>query len=438
MSAPSRKRRDPQSIAAERRFRTRITELGGRVVGEWRDAHTPVATICPKGHECSTPPSSIRNGSGMCRICGPKEAGRKRRLTAELAFMELVKELGGQILGKYVSSQTRIDAICPAGHPCRPRPDHLLQGVGMCPVCSQRDSSTAAANFQHAVEARGGEVLGRYAGAHTRVLVRCVAGHHCLPLPNQVQQGGALCPTCSGRDPVAAEARFRHTVADAGGEVLGEYVNARQAVLLRCAAGHLCSPTPDDVRQGQGICHQCRYDWSTFYVLINPTRGRVKIGVTSADPRPRLKAHRGRGYTEVVRVLRDFPGAFRLEQHIVVTLRDAGIPAVQGREYFDMVALAVVLDVVDGWAPEPRAEPSGGPAAGGGADAKAGVLPGDDVVGVELHVRGTVTQIDDLGGGASEGVPGDRHVVHPVQLDLLVPRSRPEVVGDDPVLHARG
>ena len=338
--------RQAQSIAAEQEFRARIAEFGGKVVGEWREAHTAVATVCPMGHECNTLPPSIRNGAGMCSICGVEARARTQRRHGEAKFRARVVEFGGQVIGDYVNSRTRVDCRCPAGHACRPRPSHLLQGVGMCPVCSQRDSSTAGDNFRCTVEEQGAEMLGTFAGAHTRVLVRCSAGHFCHPIPNQVRQGGGLCPTCTGRDPVVAEARFRRAVADANAEMLGEYVTARVPVLLRCAAGHLTSPTPDAIQQGQGVCKQCWYDWSTFYVLINRALGRIKFGVTSSDPRPRIKAHRGRGYTETVRVLRDFPDAFRREQHVIATLRDAGIAPAHGRECYDAAALPVVLD---GW-----------------------------------------------------------------------------------------
>lgn len=55
-------------------------------------------------------------------------------------------------------------------------------------------------------------------------------------------------------------------------------------------------------------------------------------------------------YVEVVRVLPALPDAHGLEKHLRTVLREAGIAATQGREYFDSGALALVLDVVDGWA----------------------------------------------------------------------------------------
>jgi hypothetical protein len=55
------------------------------------------------------------------------------------------------------------------------------------------------------------------------------------------------------------------------------------------------------------------------------------------------------GYVEVVRVLRNLPDSHALERHVRASLRDANILPAQGREYFDMAALPVVLDIVDGW-----------------------------------------------------------------------------------------
>ena len=90
--------------------------------------------------------------------------------------------------------------------------------------------------------------------------------------------------------------------------------------------------------------------WDVFYVTVNPALGRMKFGITSGDPRGRLGNHRRAGYSEVVRVLPDLPDARRLEQHVRAALREAGVVAVQGWEYFDRSALALVLDIVDGWA----------------------------------------------------------------------------------------
>lgn len=343
--------RQAQSIAAEARFHKSAAAQGARVVGDFKGVHTPVETICAEGHGGFTVPRSLARGGHVCKICGKREMARKQLAAGEAKFRAAVTAAGATMLGSYVDSRTRVECLCAAGHCCRPRPSHLLQGVGICAICAERDSESAGVKFQQIVEAQGAEMLTSYAGAHTRVRIRCSAGHTSNPIPNRVRQGGGLCPTCSKRDTVAAEAAFRKAAAAANVEVLGAYVTARTPVLVRCARGHLGKPMPDSIQSGQGFCKQCRYrhNWDTFYVVVNHQQGRLKFGVTHADERPRLRAHQAEGYRDMIRVIRDFPNAYLLEQNIIATLRDAGIQPAHRREYFDMAAMAVVLDIVDGW-----------------------------------------------------------------------------------------
>jgi hypothetical protein len=79
----------------------------------------------------------------------------------------------------------------------------------------------------------------------------------------------------------------------------------------------------------------------------------VKFGITSGDPRPRLRAHARAGFTEVVRLAAGLPGSIApdAERAVRAALALAGEKAVQGREYFDISCLAIVLDVADPWLP---------------------------------------------------------------------------------------
>jgi hypothetical protein len=131
-------------------------------------------------------------------------------------------------------------------------------------------------------------------------------------------------------------------------------------VLCMCRNGHLCSPTPNNIQRGQGACAACAGKvWDVFYVVANPTTGHVKFGITSGDPGGRLGVHRGAGYTETVRSLPGVADAAALERHVIATLRDARVLAVRGREYFDVSALPVVLDIVDSWTSSTTAKPTG-------------------------------------------------------------------------------
>ena len=121
---------------------------------------------------------------------------------------------------------------------------------------------------------------------------------------------------------------------------------------VRCAAGHECSPTPHSVLRGQGVCHRCAgKEWDVFYVVADQTAGRIKFGITSGHPRPRLTNHRASGYRTVVRLMVGLPSdaASAIEKAVLGALRLAGITPIRGREHYDAAALAVVLDVVDNY-----------------------------------------------------------------------------------------
>jgi hypothetical protein len=82
----------------------------------------------------------------------------------------------------------------------------------------------------------------------------------------------------------------------------------------------------------------------------NGTPHRVRCSA-GHDCTPRLAAHRSRGYRTVTRLLTDLPtdAAVGLERAAIATLALAGIKPVHGREWFDIGALDVVLDITDNW-----------------------------------------------------------------------------------------
>jgi formylmethanofuran dehydrogenase subunit E len=273
-------------------------------------------------------------------------------LAAEAAFRARVADLGGVVVGEYVNAHTPVLLRCAEGHECSPMPNSVQKGHGICRTCAGCDRIAAEAAFWELVAEHGAIALGEYVNARTPVPLRCAEGHECSPRPNDVQKGRGICRTCAGQDPVAAEAAFRARVADLGGVVVGEYVNALTPVSLRCAEGHECSPRPHDVQQGRGICGECAGKiWNVFYVVISDLE--VKFGITSGDPRSRLSDHRRDGFQTAppLRLLRDLPGttAKDIEDACKAALKLAGELPTRGLEYFDISCLALVLDVVDNY-----------------------------------------------------------------------------------------
>lgn len=175
-------------------------------------------------------------------------------------FRRRVAELGGEVLEvEYLGVQKPHLCRCGEGHECNPTPHHVQRGLGICRICTGRDPVTAWGNFRQRVSELGGEVLEPvWLGARKRHLCRCANGHECSPLPNSVQQGDGICRVCAGRDPVAAWEVFRRRVIELGGTVLEpEWLGCDRPHLCRCVNGHECRPRPSGVQQGAGICQVC-------------------------------------------------------------------------------------------------------------------------------------------------------------------------------------
>lgn len=346
---------------AQANFHEYVSSSGGRVSEpQWLGANRPHRVICAEGHEVRIIPSNAHQGrESLCSVC----AGRDSKVLFQ-RLVTRVKELGGQLLdSEWLGSSTPHKTVCAAGHAGTAVPDRLLspryveRGYGFCPVCAGRDSATTNARFRERVEALGGRVLeAEWLGNGTPHLCVCVRGHECRPRPTSLDRGQGICRVCAGQDPVTSERTFRSLVAELGGKLVEpQYLGATVPHRVICENGHACAPRPAGLNRGKGLCRKCIGKvWDIFYVVCNPISHRVKFGVTTkngartAAGHRRLGEHATVGYTDVSRFL-DVRQAGQLEQHVIATLTAAGFAPVHGREYYDVSALPVILDVADHW-----------------------------------------------------------------------------------------
>lgn len=145
-------------------------------------------------------------------------------------------------------------------------------------------------------------------------------------------------------------ASFQDLVAEAGGQVLGDYIRPTRAVLVACHSGHVSEVFPANLLRGARLCRFCKGPrWDAFYVVSGPAG--MKFGITHGDARVRLRAHQKDGYTDVLRLRTGLPDglAHQLETGVKAALREAGHAPVRGREYFTADALGVALPLVDAW-----------------------------------------------------------------------------------------
>ena len=128
-----------------------------------------------------------------------------------------------------------------------------------------------------------------------------------------MQRVGTIgCPTCSGNDSAACEAKFRRPARRTR-----RNADVREMAWQRPAArrpmrrpGHACTPRPADVLQGCGVCRVCKgMAWDVFYVV---TSADVVKEIPESRPeirRRRLRTHLRDGLSEVVRLVTGIPGA---------------------------------------------------------------------------------------------------------------------------------
>lgn len=183
---------------------------------------------------------------------------RGRVLTGYLRFVERLEGLGATLLEPHwLGTMTPHRVRCAAGHDCNPRPNNVVNGRGVCMICAGIDPESAEKLFRSRVEEHGGTVLGKYVNTNTPVLVRCAYGHLCSPTPGNVRGDRGLCRVCAGQDQEASEVRFRERLDELGATLLEpRWLGADEPHRVRCAAGHDCNPRPNNAVR-YGICKIC-------------------------------------------------------------------------------------------------------------------------------------------------------------------------------------
>lgn len=239
-------------VEAGKNFKNNVEEQGGKVIGIYVNKLTRVECECVEGHTCHPIPDSIQQGGGICIKCSglcPQEV--------EKNFIVGIENLGGVVVGKYVTRLIPVECLCPQGHTCYPIPCLIKNGQGMCKKCSGYCPFEAMKNFIQAIENFGGIVIGQYIDSVTSVKCICKEGHTCFPHPRDIQQGCGMCKKCAGTCSEEAEKTFREYVKELGGLVIGEYIRSDLHIYCICKNNHDCDPTPTSLRNGGNFCRVC-------------------------------------------------------------------------------------------------------------------------------------------------------------------------------------
>lgn len=210
--------------------------------------------VCPNRHEVWIVFSTFKderhiNGCRKCLGTCPEDTENK--------FVQKIKELGGIVIGKYISSEKRVHCCCKDKHDCYPTPSSVNKGTRICPTCDPNSSISAEARFIAKVAKFGGTILGKYIDASTKVPCICRKKHYCSITPNNLSRKKDLCVICAGLSKEVAKQKFINTMLNRGYIIKGEYVNSGNYVLCTCNENHDFLVKPAEVQQKRGYCYEC-------------------------------------------------------------------------------------------------------------------------------------------------------------------------------------
>lgn len=179
------------SPKVEAKFRSIVATKGGVVVGEYAGSLAKVRLRCSHGHEWEVVPNSVANNDTWC----PKCVNVARMEAAKIKFRSVVSEKGGEVLGDYTGTMNKVRLRCVHGHEWEATPNSVVSLGSWCPTCARQSPEVAETKFRAVVASKGGEVLGAYVRSKSKIRLRCRHGHEWEAWPPHIVSGH-WCPTC--------------------------------------------------------------------------------------------------------------------------------------------------------------------------------------------------------------------------------------------------
>ena len=169
-----------------------------KVVGHYINSKTKITCrCCVCGNEWEMRPNALLRGQG-CPKCGRKKANESSKKTHEQFANELARENPKiDLIGEYVSSDTRINVKCrKCGREWNAWPSELLAGHG-CSLCYKSQKRTQEQFVTELYDINPQiEVLGQYINANTKLAIRCrKCGKEWSACPHDLLRGHG-CPIC--------------------------------------------------------------------------------------------------------------------------------------------------------------------------------------------------------------------------------------------------
>ena len=244
-------------------FVDRMKEINSdiEILGEYVNNKTKIKVRCKvDGYEWEATPNNLLKGQGCLKCSG------KMQLTHE-EFINRMNKINTdiEIVGEYVNSQTKIKCKCKIDrYEWETTPNNLLNGQG-CPKCyNNRRGENKKITHEEFVDRMKEinsdiEILGEYVNNKTKIKVRCkVDGYEWEATPNNLLKGQG-CLKCSGKMQLTHEEFInRMNKINTDIEIVGEYVNSQTKIKCKCKIDRYeWETTPNNLLNGHG-CPKCK------------------------------------------------------------------------------------------------------------------------------------------------------------------------------------
>jgi len=236
------------------------------LVGKYKAYSKKVLMECNTcGNKWEVLPGNLIGKKSGCPECSKKMVAESTRLTHK-EFLEKLNKVQPNrytLLTKYKNAKTKVLVKCNKDeYEWETLPGNLYKGI--CPECGNKAKRTNEIFINEVKDKYGDEYtpLSKFITARKKVKMKhSVCGHVWEITPDKFLMQDRKCPMCYGNN-LKTQAQFINEVNDKHGdmyEILGEYINSKTHVLVRCnTCANEWLVTPDNLLRGYG-CPACNF-----------------------------------------------------------------------------------------------------------------------------------------------------------------------------------
>mgnify|MGYP005993385105 CR=1 FL=1 len=202
-------------------------------------ATTELNFRCSYGHEWTTTPFQIRNGS-WCHECGTKKSSDSRRSSIE-SLQELALSQHGKLLStSYDHGNQKLLWQCNKGHQWVANPTNIRAGK-WCPICSQ--NLTTLEDVKSTIEIKHGKLIScEFRNQKSDITIQCPKGHQWTTKVSTIMRG-SWCMKCAVEERTTANkndiTKVQELAKSKNGRLLSSaYKNNTSLLEWQCAEGH--------------------------------------------------------------------------------------------------------------------------------------------------------------------------------------------------------